>query len=621
MNFTKQLFALIMVCFLFCSHNLKGQVTIGKMENPIKGALMQFKTVDDETSDGEANAALGIGFPRVALVQRDQLQPMYSAAEAAALDDKTRQAHRGLVVYNVTSNADLDLEQGIYVWDGEKWVETQGDIIGRAVFEEVNCSAITVYGAYTQNLHTDNSNYITLTLNALKKGAYTITATAGNGYSFMAQGIAMEKGAIKITLMGQGIPKNPQTDNLSFDGIKLADASCLPTITVTPPTATYSVDCSTISVNGNYESRVPTTAANTITVPVYVSVANPGAASYEIYTNTVDGLWFSTAPGSSFTNTGYQNVTLYAHGMPTSARDKKFKLNINSADGAETDCEFQVKMLRHKMKILSCGASIYSTHNTTIKAFMDDVKNFGPNGVIKGRNFDWTEISDDYSASAHTKMVSAISGNDRPDILSISYNFYPLPPSADEVDALKNYVDEGGVLLLFGSDSKTASLDIANAILGASMTSTDISTNDNPYNFLTTLEDDDPLMEGPFGSCRNGKWGEDNGGTFYFTNVPDDVVIYSSTWAAGQADIPGSATILRSKNKNFVCVNDAWGSSSTATGSSEYPCFFKNNKPVTKWYGPAGKETNVYNSIFYANIIAWAVERAQFFGVNADKYN
>jgi hypothetical protein len=621
MKLTKQFFAVITVCLLFCSQGLKGQVTVGTMENPVKGALIQFKTASDDASDGETNAALGVGFPRVALVQRSRLQPMYSAEEAAALDDKILRAHKGLVVYNVTRDPDADLAQGLYVWNGEKWLETQGDSIGRAVFENVACSAVKVYGSYIQGVHTNNSNYITLTLNALKKGAYTIIAATGNGYSFVAQGIAMETGAVKVTLISQGSPVAARTDRLSFEGFEVADASCLPEIIVAPPTATYSVDCSTISVNGNYESHVSTTTANTITLPVYVSVANPGATSYEIYTNTVDGLWFSTAPGSSFTATGYQNVTLYAHGTPNSSRDKKFKLTINSADGEEADCEFQVKMLRHKMKILSCGTTEWSTHNTAFKAFMDDVKNFGPNGAVKGHNFEWTTLGN--AQSDHTALVSAISGNNPPDILSINYNYYGIAPINGEINALKNYVNKGGVLLLFGGDGETArnaSRDIANAILDASMTSKGISGSDNTYYFLSNLNND-PLMEGPFGSCRNGMWGEDNAGTFYFENVPDDVIIYSSNWASEVTEIPGSAVILRSKNKNFVCVNDSWGSTTSSASNVDYPCLFQNNKPVTKWYGGTSSvRTNCYNSIFYANIIAWAVDRAQFFGINSDKY-
>lgn len=91
------------------------QVTIGNSERPEKGALLQLKNIDGVT-DGGANANKGLGLPRVALIDRNNLTPLDDSSNA--------NLYIGAVVYNTTlveNSKDLRLCPGLHVWDGTKW--------------------------------------------------------------------------------------------------------------------------------------------------------------------------------------------------------------------------------------------------------------------------------------------------------------------------------------------------------------------------------------------------------------------------------------------------------------------------------------------------------------------
>jgi len=108
--------------FLLLTTTLRAQVTIGSLENPVAGALLQLKSVEDIASSGGKNCEKGIGFPRVELVKSDLLAPMYSVNDAMTLSDVQKSAHKGLVVYNVAENDAENLGQGLYFWDGAEWL-------------------------------------------------------------------------------------------------------------------------------------------------------------------------------------------------------------------------------------------------------------------------------------------------------------------------------------------------------------------------------------------------------------------------------------------------------------------------------------------------------------------
>ncbi|MDR0507268.1 MAG: hypothetical protein LBH32_10725 [Dysgonamonadaceae bacterium] len=100
----------------FASSSLQAQVTIGELDTPRRGALLDLRQYDPKTP-GDATATKGVIFPRVDLVNPTSLEPLLNAQDS---NDATRRAnHKGAIVYNVTVNADF--QEGLYFWNGSLW--------------------------------------------------------------------------------------------------------------------------------------------------------------------------------------------------------------------------------------------------------------------------------------------------------------------------------------------------------------------------------------------------------------------------------------------------------------------------------------------------------------------
>lgn len=128
-------FSLLILFFLSIVIDANSQVTIGSLENPIEGAILQLKNGPNIT-DNSANATKGLLLPKVSL----------SAINGLVLTNKEISkeqfvSHKGLVVYNVSNN---HIPQGIYVWNGVKWngnydnIKDEWDLLWEENFESSN---------------------------------------------------------------------------------------------------------------------------------------------------------------------------------------------------------------------------------------------------------------------------------------------------------------------------------------------------------------------------------------------------------------------------------------------------------------------------------------------------
>jgi hypothetical protein len=106
---SKRILLFLMVAGLFSG--VQAQVTIGSGGSPADGALLDVKQRD--ASNGGATSEKGVLFPRVSLTALNSLSPLVANA-----DQVSKSTHKGIVVYNVSNN----LKEGLYCWDGEKWV-------------------------------------------------------------------------------------------------------------------------------------------------------------------------------------------------------------------------------------------------------------------------------------------------------------------------------------------------------------------------------------------------------------------------------------------------------------------------------------------------------------------
>jgi hypothetical protein len=112
---------IVAVFGFFITNSAQAQVTIGSGSPPAKGALLDLK--ENEAPNGGTTTTKGIIFPRVSLMGLNSLEPLLGAVDAADATQKT--THTGVVVYNI--NTASNLQEGLYCWDGAKWVKLLGN--------------------------------------------------------------------------------------------------------------------------------------------------------------------------------------------------------------------------------------------------------------------------------------------------------------------------------------------------------------------------------------------------------------------------------------------------------------------------------------------------------------
>jgi hypothetical protein len=145
----------------------------------------------------------------------------------------------------------------------------------------------------------------------------------------------------------------------------------------------------------------------------------------------------------------------------------------------------------------------------------------------------------------------------------------------------------------------------------------------------------DPILNGPFLDLRGRQWGDDVSATGFVTGLTasDPVVIYTrdsdernKDASAGHSNYGGTGkrgtTLFRSTKYGFLYVADGGFISqhSYTLGNTGREPFYidRQGRPVivTRFGGTLPRRP-VYNSYVFGNIMAWAIDYAQFYGVNS----
>ncbi|WP_462222165.1 hypothetical protein, partial [Ferruginibacter sp.] len=198
------------------------------------------------------------------------------------------------------------------------------------------CVNATVGGVYTVNTALALSNTLTIEVDVTTTGTYVIAASPvpTNGFAFTGSGTFTSPGKQLVTLTGTGTPQRAEISAVSVTNIS---STCTVPVTVQPaaPPAVFTLDgapatCTGFTVAGVYTAGSAASAGNTVKLNVSVTTAG----SYNITTNTVNGISFS---GTGTLALGAQTIILTATGIPTVAGTfNTFKPNI------ATTCDFAV---------------------------------------------------------------------------------------------------------------------------------------------------------------------------------------------------------------------------------------------------------------------------------------
>jgi hypothetical protein len=606
----------LLLAFTLSTH---AQVTIGLGEQPVSGALLQLKDKENVT-DGTFNAHKGLALPRVTLSEKKELYPMFLAdpgnpasgpnadySSGKAVLDKT---HTGLIVYNLVEDDNKELCLGLNQWDGEMWNCFQSKM-GNAKFDPVSCSDIEVNGMYVEGMVTTSANYISINLNVKKLGAFAITVTTGNGYNFYLSGVALSLGGMTVNVPCQGIPVVVQTDKLIFRGMELT-SDCEPEVEVVSSVANYSLNCSTIEVNGQYLKGTALTASNTITLHVTVSTAG----SYNITTPLTNGIYFS-ARGNLIQGT--QFITLIGSGTPTINSDFPITINANTLQGNNT-CSITVPVTLPEMTYAIIGSGVWSWAATPRTNALSNVgsASFNLDGLVRIKNFKelWNTSS---VSTAITNLTNGVNGGKYPDI--ILYFAYGADPTPVLTTALLNYINAGGCVIYGSSDNTvTAVNSLMNGLFGISPAQSQAggATSDDVYPISNFPND--PVINGPFGNLSGQYWGEDNltTGSVIMTELPaNSVQVCTARSASKTSNDPKYSIVWYNDNKNFFYFGDSVGASTTSSSLTEFPAKYNTQGlPQSKNYGTSGNTQFVYNSALELNAIAWALKKAAVSGIN-----
>jgi len=626
-------------------------VTIGLGESPERYAILQLKD-NEKQSSGPLNAATakngGLLLPRVELEKKYQLLPFVTQAIVDANDQDyqdSKLTHTGLIVYNLVENDDEDLCLGLNQWDGEKWDCFQSKM-GNAAATIDNCESLSFVGQYKNNVSLGTGNYMTITLNVTKAGAYTITATPdpANGYYFNYTGVFLTTGVYSVMVPGAGTPLNYTPGNsdgdlikITFNGkalencdplyIKIEDSSVKPI---------YTMSCGSTKVKGVYQIDKELETRDSGTgeghyLEVTLNVDNTAfGAKYVIETNTVDGIYFK---GEGLLITSNQTVYLQGYGIPTSMEDKIFTITSNSSKSVAT-CSATVYMCYTKKRILGIGYynnefGYHLQEGSGPYKVLTASQNFGTdmNSIVKvdGFEFDYIDGQTQSNISALTGIINQTALDTQlaknPDIIFVGYylNF-----DAVTIQKLLDYTYKGGVLILFSEVYILNASTMANVFMKTLFGDNGVgfagqNAAGDTYQFSGI---DDELLVGPFGDLRGKLWGEDASTTLTLTGIPSgNIITYSGANAANLSTTYSGVSMFRHGTLNlFWCGDAGFISNNNAYVGPAYAnlniCPFAMDasfNPITRTNFRGGA---VENARFFCNLMAWALKQAEFNGIN-----
>jgi len=202
------------------------------------------------------------------------------------------------------------------------------------------CTVATVNGTYATGTPLSASNTVTVQVDVITIGSYTLSTNSVGGMTFSKSGSFSTTGVQTVILNGTGTPTTSGSNILTA-----GTGGCTFTVPVTGP-AVYTLSgapgaCTVATVNGTYTVGTPLSASNTVTVQVNVSAIG----AYTI-TTTTGGMIFSKS--GIFSTTGIQTVTLNGAGTPTTG-------GVNTFTVGAAGCTFIVTVTAPPV-----AASIYS---------------------------------------------------------------------------------------------------------------------------------------------------------------------------------------------------------------------------------------------------------------------
>lgn len=589
----------------------------------------------------------------IVATDRGVLIPRLTTAEINAISLST-DAQKGMLVFNKDENC-------FNFWnkDENAWKNLCGETI-KADFTINNCSTISAFGEYMSDQEITPSEYIKLNVTVNKIGPYNIKAlsTSFNGYFFEKVGDFIAPGTLDIIIPAVGKPRNPTTlgneDNFSIVKNGTIVPSCSFSVNVkdsSNPTV-FDIQRSSIAVEGVYMQGDPLNPSNN-RITLNLVIKSGTGNNYSVETDQVDGISFSGSGVITATAGDIQPIILEGTGTPLASDKITLRINTNSKN-TNTIYYVTIELVKPAKRLLALGSNFMNGTNvgeigTEVNNMLIDTKNFGADAksIVKSQPF-LNNTSLDYSGTGIISRVT-IAPNDFTslltpgtdkfvDIVVLGYDIFNIL-EATQMTELADYTKEGGVLIVQGDTGTGNSLSRINDLMQSIFETTTIGINtgvNGPgavYKFNNITDDD--ILNGPFGNISGAFWGKDGvpsagSMSLEISNLPiEDVIIYSTNVnynsTTPQTEQPYTATMFRHKYYPFIFIGDqGFTRGVTNTGDFDLYPFKVTSKTINSTlypnfpaprssYGENDNQyrTNVYNSTFFANAIAWAIQKSE----------
>lgn len=394
----------------------------------------------------------------------------------------------------------------------------------------------------------------------------------------------------------------------------------------------YFIDCDATKVYGAYVPNVPLTEDNYVEVRVYADTPISNTY-YKLYTNTIDGISFSGEGSLNLTKdetgTYSQILKLQGTGMPKTHFPKYLDVFMNTTE--LQSCDIYVQMAYSPKKIV--GASYSNFGYVMDSAYSMDFRlspyNFGllPNSIIKSNLLtNFTHITGNAGTDGNNKLKTALKDADILLIGSTSVGQGDNIYYKNRAQIIADFLRENGVVIfmeqsqggieylfkeLYGEDFKL----IYQSVKGASR-------------FPFTSIPGDAILNGPFGDVNNKYWGQSSFTPMGVGGVPsEDIMIYSyATMGTSDATENMGAAIFRHLKYNLFFIGSSGFISSDPdrpdqnTGTPFLIDINDHARPITRLGFGSTSPGPVDNSIFFGNVMNWALERAEFYGKNSTPY-
>lgn len=540
----------------------------------------------------------GIMIPRLREEQRDQI------------DVSDLNQVNSLLIYNIDEDC-----FNYFSKKENKWKSICGNTSGNAVIAEVNCENLAIRGDYKAGTPLNSSNYLELSVNVTKAGSYEISAISNpvNGYFFSSSGNFLAAGIINITVPGFGIPISEQTDSIIV--VVNSTSYCGKDVEVQSSeiTPVFDVLCnnSPSNVKGEYIVGTPLQFDDNQLLLTINSNQESFGSIYKITTDTVNGCYFS-AEGVIVQS--QQIVALSGYGTPQVGGTNTFRIMSNTGNGVNvySGCEMQVKVARRTITIVGVGENnTYYMGATTngMYRLLNNSSLFAPNQTS---TFPVNGFNIIKQGAGNGINLSTIIANNKPDIIIIQYNWIGGAYGASNLQALTDFVNSNGVLILCSDgDGSTAERNVrCKNIIDSIFETTAFTptgiTSEDTQPFAATGDSEAPVLDGPFMNLREKHMARDAGNNFNFTST-DMTNVSVISW---NNDSKVSMRAFMHKSKGFMFIGDGapFSYSSENVAPYNYPMKLDSdyNPAINIWSTP-----HTYNSYLFCNIMAWAVDYIQ----------